>query len=154
MQFWFTDIPGHPLSYGKEPGQSRTPSAGQPLRDDVSKKPKNEWIPQARKPNMKTRRVNFPQNFYSPQKPIVGRRPWNEKWQGNSILEVMFPHSDGLEPCLASMAHYPTAWTNRSFLLIVQWTYPFPTSISCFSGYSLNSVRTGVPFCEEISVGR
>ena len=41
-------------------------------------KPKYEWIPQARKPNKKTQRVNAPQTIHSPRQPIVGRQPWEK----------------------------------------------------------------------------
>ena len=64
IQFCFSDVPERPLSYGKEPGQSRSPSADQP---------------QARKPNKKTRRVNAPQTFQSARHPVVERQPWEEK---------------------------------------------------------------------------
>ena len=45
------------------------------------------------------------QNIQSPRQPIVGQRPWEEKWQGKNILEAMLPHSDSLDPSFAVTAH-------------------------------------------------
>jgi len=82
---------------------SRTPLAGQPLRDIVSQRNKVRVRVRASKTQQENSMWTSPK-LSPPTAANRGTTTLREMWQGQKLPETMIPHRDGLEPSLAGTA--------------------------------------------------